>query len=391
MSTAHSIRDERGFTLIELIVAIMIYGIVLAAGIGFVSTQNTMFHRGLDRMTALQNERYALGSLETDIPTLGTDVPTQQPSLVYAGSDVLAFSADYASNIPNDIFASYIDPGAPNGQVTAPDPSITIPNTAFSWPDTLYTSTAGARSPAELLIFWFAPDSATTRTDDYVLYRQVNDGTPEPLARNILALSDSTPFFSYMRRVDFPSAPATLVSIPDDSLPIVHTSILHRVPADTAASARADSIRAVRVSFRSTNGLSGQNERIVAASRMIDMPNAGFSLMQTCGDEPIMGDTLGAALVDLGGGNYAARLTWNAAVDETSGEQDVARYVIYRQTLPIGTDWGDPFLSIPAGLPNYQHDDQTVQSGQTYEYAIAAQDCTPMLSSLEESGLVVVP
>ena len=381
---------EGGFTLVEMIIAIMIYGIVLAAGIGFVAMQNTLFHRGLDRMTALQNLRYALNSMETDIPTLGTNVPTVQPSLVYAGPTVLAFTGDYASNVANDVFASYIDLAAPNGQVTVPNPTVTIPTTSYTWPDTLYLTTAGTRSPAELLVYWFDLDTTTTRTDDYVLYRQVNDYAPEPLARNILASPDTTPFFQYLRRIDYASAASAVAMIPDASLPITHSSTFHRVAADTAASALADSIRAVRVTFRSTNGLEGDAERIVSASRMIDMPNAGFTLMQTCGDEPIMGDTLGASIVDLGGGDYVARLIWNAAVDETAGEQDVARYVIYKQATPIGTDWGDPYLSIPAGLPDYTFDDGLITNGMTYQYALSAQDCTPMLSPLETSPLVVV-
>lgn len=379
-----------GFTLVELVVAVSIYGIVLAAGIGFVAKQNTMFARGLDEMASLQNLRYAMNSLETDIPTLGTNVPTIQPSLVYADDDVLAFSGDYASNVANDVFASYIDLGAPNGQVTAPSPSITLPNSAVTWPDTLYLGTAGTRSPAELLVYWFAADSTTSRTDDYVLFRQINAGTPEPVARDLLK-SGTTPFFSYMRRIDYASAASALDTVPQASLPIEHTSVYHRVAADTAASALADSIRAVRVTFRSTNGLSGSNERIVAASRLIAMPNAGYELLRTCGDEPIMGTSLGATPIDLGGGNYAARLTWAAAVDETAGELDVARYVLYRQALPITSDWGDPYLSIPAGLANYQYDDPAVTSGVSYVYAIAAQDCTPLLSTLEQSPTVIVP
>lgn len=379
-----------GYTLIELLIAVSIYGIILAAGISFVAKQNTMFHRGLDRMSALQNLRYALSSLETDIPTVGTNVPTVQPHLIYADDDVIAFTGDYATNIANDVFASYIDLGAPTGQVTVPSPSITIPNSSVTWPDTLYLSSAGTRSPAELLMFWFTPDSTTTRSDDYVLFRQVNDGAPEAVARNLLK-SGTTPFFSYMRRIDFASAASALDSVPSSSLPIHHTSTFHRVPADTAGSALADSIRAVRVTFQSTNGLSGANERIVSASRMIAMPNAGFELLQTCGDEPILGDSLGAALVDMGGGSYVSRLTWTAAIDETAGELDVARYVIYRQALPVTSDWGDPYRSVPAGLPNYQFDDSGVVSGETYVYALAAQDCTPMLSSLELSGPVIIP
>ncbi len=385
-----AMRNESGFTLIEMIVAIMIYGIVFAIGIGFVASQNNLFHRGLDRMTALQNMRYALSSLETDIPSLGTNVPTVQPSLVYAGSNIIAFTGDYASNVANDVFAAYIDLGAPNGQVTAPDPSITLPTTAYSWPDTLYLSSAGTRSPAELLMYWFEADTTTARSDDFVLFRQINSASPEPLARNLLR-EDTLPFFQYFRRRDPATAASTLEEVANSALPIIHTSTFHRVSADTAASALADSIRAVRVRFRSTNGLTGSNERIVSARRLIAMPNAGFELMRTCGDEPILGDTLGAVLFDLGGGNFVSRLTWNAATDETMGERDVARYVVYRQAVPIGTDWGDPLVSIPAGLANYQYDDAAVTSGEIYQYAIAAQDCTPLLSTLESSPLVIIP
>ena len=384
-------RDQGGFTIIELVISIMVFGIVLAGAIGFVAQQSTLFHRGLDRMTALQNLRYALGSLETDIPTLGTNVPTEQPSLVYADDDVIAFTGDYASNIPNDVFATFLDLGAPDGQVSAPMPSLTIPNSSYTWPDTLYQNSAGTRSPAELLMFWFVLDVTTVRADDYVLFRQVNSATPEPLARNLLTASDGTPFFSYMRRLDAASAPSSLIDLPDSALPVAHTSTFHRVPADTAASALADSIRAVRVSLRSTNGLSGENERIVEASRLFAMPNSGSTLLQTCGDEPMLGDTLGAAIEPDSVGGYVARLTWNAAIDETAGERDVSRYVIYRQSLPMSPDWGDPYLSIPAGLLTYQYDDQAIVSGESYIYALAAQDCTPMLSTLEQSGFVIVP
>jgi prepilin-type N-terminal cleavage/methylation domain-containing protein len=382
--------DEGGFTLVELIISIMIFGIVLAAGIGFVATQNRMFQRGLDRMTALQNLRYALNSLETDLPTLGTNVPASQPSLVYASGTAIAFSADYASNVANDIFASYIDLGAPNGQVTVPNPTITIPTSAFNWPTTTYLNTSGTRSPAELLIYWFAADGTTTRNDDYVLWRQINNAAPEPVARNILQ-NGTTPFFSYLERNDFVNAASNLTAVPAAALPLRHTSTFHRVSADTAASARSDSVRAVEVTFRSTNGLTGINERIVAASRMIALPNAGFELLRTCGDEPILGGALGAAVVDLGGGVWAVRLTWNAATDETAGERDVARYVIYRQATPITADWGDPYMSIPAGFATYQQDDPGVAPATTYRYAISAQDCTPMLSTLVQSPLVTIP
>ena len=57
------------------------------------------------------------------------------------------------------------------------------------------------------------------------------------------------------------------------------------------------------------------------------------------------------------------------------------RYVIYRRGVPNTGLWGDPMLSIPAGLDTYQYDDATVEVDSTYQYVHAAQDCTPSLSS----------
>ncbi|GMV04548.1 MAG: hypothetical protein AMXMBFR53_08280 [Gemmatimonadota bacterium] len=385
------IRDERGMTLIEVVIATLIYGIVLAAAIGFAARQNTAFHRGLDVMRALQNGRYALTTLETDLITLGTNLPGAQPGLAVADVDVIAFNADYASNIANDVFASYIDPDAPTGQVTALRSAISVPNTGFTYPDTFYLTTAGTASPGETILFWFTPDTSTTRSDDYALYRQVNNAEAEMVSRYLLPASDGTPFFRYFQRKDFPSQASIIDSIAASRLPIRHKAKVHMSPADTGTSALTDSIRAVRVSFRASNGLEGDDERTVEVSRVIAFPNSGLGTFSTCGDEPILGTGLGRALVDMGGGKWGVRLTWAPATDETGGEQDVARYVIYRQENIIGSDWGDPYLSVPAGQTAYEFLDEAVASGRTYQYALSAQDCTPTLSELAPSALVIVP
>src|SRR5690606_17191148 len=125
--------------------------------------------------------RYAVGALETDLTTAGTNVPAGQPPVVFAGDDAFAFTADYTSNVVGDVSAVYIDPSAPSGLVAAPRSGVTIPNAGWSWPDTTYEQ-SGVNSPAELIVFWFAPDSTTDRSDDYRLYRQVNSGSPELVA-----------------------------------------------------------------------------------------------------------------------------------------------------------------------------------------------------------------
>lgn len=375
-------------TLIEVIIAILIYGIVVSAAIGFAAKQNTAFHRGMDIMRSLQNGRYALQAMENDLITLGTNTPAAQPGLVYAGPNVIAFNADYASNVANDVFASYVDVDAPTGQVTALRSAITIPGSTFQYPDTVYTTTAGTASPAETIIFAFEEDTTTSRTDDYALFRIVNSAAPELVARYLLPASDGSPFLRYFQRKEFKSEAARIDSIADSSLPLRHWATIHGSPEDTSTSALTDSIRAVRVSFRASNGLEGSEERIVEVSRVITLPNAGFGVFATCGDEPILGTTLTGVAVSLSGGKRGVQLNWGAATDESGGESDVARYVLYRQEVVITTDWGDPYLSIPAGQSTYQYIDENVEIGKLYQYALAAQDCTPQLSQLTSSALI---
>ena len=165
--------------------------------------------------------------------------------------------------------------------------------------------------------------------------------------------------------------------------------MLHGSATDTANSARGDSIRAVRVSFRSTNGRPGAAEWFADVSRIIDLPSAGFGIKMTCGDEPILGSPLNLQVVTPDG-TPMVRLDWLPATDESVGEKDVIRYVLYRRDIPNSGDWGDPFLSIPAGAAGYTYDDATVEVGNTYQYAHAAQDCTPSLSPLSQTQQITV-
>jgi hypothetical protein len=80
-------------------------------------------------------------------------------------------------------------------------------------------------------------------------------------------------------------------------------------------------------------------------------------------------------------------VTFAAATDEASGEKDVARYIIWRRVTG-SADWGDPYESIPAGLTSYTYNDMVVDSNTSYQYGLAAQDCTPKLSSLRVSSAI---
>ncbi|MFO7259823.1 MAG: prepilin-type N-terminal cleavage/methylation domain-containing protein [bacterium] len=372
--------NRRGFTIIELMVAIAIFAIVLGAGLQLLGAQSRGMARGADRVGATQNLQYAASILTRDLRTIGTSVPAGQPFLVYADSEVVAFNADYATNLVGDPSAVYYDPDAPPGSVMALTPAnqITIPRSSFTYPRTTYTLPDGSNSPAELIIFYFQPDVTTPRPDDYVLMRQVNDRPPEVVARNLVRSPDGRPFFQYFRLVSTSSG-IRVDSVLPNALPLAHSALVHGSPADVGPAAVIDSIRGVRISIGAAEDRPGASPAVHSVSRIVWLRNAGLAQLKICGSEPIFGSIVTAAVIDNGGAP-AVELTWTPAVDEFAGEQDVIRYVVWRRKVGE-PEWGDPYRSVPGGVDLYVQIDEDVEPGATYEYAVAAQDCTPTLSS----------
>jgi prepilin-type N-terminal cleavage/methylation domain-containing protein len=390
--TYGSTADRRGMTLLEMLVALVVFGVVVGGAFSFLRYQSEGYRFGSEQMDALQNLRFAANALELDLRTAGSNVPDEQPYIIYAGTDVVAFNADYATNVENDVWAVYYDRDAPAGAVMALTKArqITIPTTSFVYPDTSYHALGGlTNSPAETIVFYFELDATTSRTDDYVLYRKLNSDPAELVSHNLLQ-TPGEPFFQYYWIRNPPSAPTRIEEVPAGVLPLRHSVPIHGSTADTGAAARVDSLRGVRVNFTATNGKTGTEERQRAISRLVRLPNAGLAVKRSCGDEPILGVPLTAVGVTLGTGDPAVNLTWTQAVDEAGGESDVTRYVIWRRQA-AQPEWGEPYLSIPSGQTNYSYQDLNVISGEQYYYAMAAQDCTPTLSEQDVSSLVMVP
>ncbi|OLB08658.1 MAG: hypothetical protein AUH06_02000 [Gemmatimonadetes bacterium 13_2_20CM_69_27] len=382
-------RPAAGFTLVELLVALVVFSAVMAGTLGFLRSQGRAMSLGSDRMNAVQNLQFALSTIEQRLRAAGANLPGAQPAIIYAGRNVVAFNADYATNVPNDPFAIYYDPDVPAGAVTALTKAqrITLPLTTVGYPDTSYT-TGGINSPAETMIFFVAPDSTTARGDDYILFEQVNGGPPDMVSRNIIG-SPTTVYFDYYRLASV-AGTLSIDSLPAARLPLVHTVPIHLAPADTGAAAVIDSIRGIRVTFTVTNGLSGAAERRYTLVRFMELPNIGIASRRTCGDAPILGTALTASSITQTDGTPAVRLAWNAATDEYAGEKDVVQYVIWRKRITDLT-WGTPYLSLPAGSPTYLYDDAAVTSGATYQYQLAAADCTPSSSPTTTSAAVTIP
>ena len=142
--------------------------------------------------------------------------------------------------------------------------------------------------------------------------------------------------------------------------------------------AEIDRIRGVRVNLTATDGTTGATERRRSVSRVILLPNAGVTRLESCGEVPQLGVAF-TATPSAFGVPPTITLRWGAATDETAGEKDVMRYIVWKRVAGAA-EWGPPFVSISSGLPDYVYLDDQVVSGTTYQYAIAAQDCTPSQS-----------
>lgn len=381
-----SLSNRAGMTLIEILFGVAIMGIVSATAISFVRQQELAFSLGSGKMNALQNYRFATETIERNLRTAGSGITSGQPFIVYADTSTLAINANYTSNDPSDVFAVYVDPSAPSGEVGSLTAArrITIPGSSFNYPAVSYMEGA-VSSPAETIIFYFSRDTTSARTDDFTLFRQVNDLPAEPVARGLLRIG-SEPFFTYQELITGDTIVPRTQWIPRGSLPLRHNVNQHLSPADTGSLARIDRIRSVQVAFASVASVPGMPEQQRPLRRMIRMPNAGQRSLRTCGENPLFTSAVSAAQE---AGEARVLVSWQPAFDETSGEADVVRYAIYRREPP-STDWGEPFFSIPAGLGSYQYFDDAVVADVSYQYAVAAQDCTPSMSPLRASATVNV-
>jgi len=338
-------RNQRGMSLLEVIVALVIMGVVMGAAMNFFIGQSRSLRRGTSDVTMLQNLRFGADLLNQHFRSVGANVLSGQPPIIYVDQNVFSFNADYASNTPPDTngiyYSIYFTPKAPNSEVDAISTAnqITIPGTGIQYPQADYQLAPGIMGPAEMITFWFAPDTETARTDDYVLFRQVNNSPPEAVVRNIL--QDTVPFFQFMYLRDS-SSHLSVDTVPASSMPLEYD-----VVSDTLKNRMLANLRAVRVSYVITNGLTGTAERTRPMSLVAPFPNMEDRQLSTCGNNPV---DMAAPVVTLDADGISTDLSFTADGDETSGERDIVNYVLWRR--PQGSlDWGTPFVSIPAGNP----------------------------------------
>ena len=87
----------------------------------------------------------------------------------------------------------------------------------------------------------------------------------------------------------------------------------------------------------------------------------------------------------------SSAITWPRSAAETAGETDLLQYNIYRR-LSTEPAFGSAQYSVPvAGTATYTQSDGAVISGNTYVYAVTAQDCSPSESGTLTTASVTIP
>ena len=230
-------------------------------------------------------------------------------------------------------------------------------------------------SMAETISYWASIDSTAGASDHYVVFRRVNDGPVTVVARGIKVPAGQA-MFQYKRV----KANGSIDSVATASLPIYWNS----------ASGLADSIRTVTMSVRGVfKGYDLQNksktwERNV--STQTNMPNVGLAQRNSCGDLPLNPGTPTATLVFVAGILDHVSVSFAKSNDETSGEKDVERYAIFRRE--VGNPWDEPVAVVGKSGGPYTFDDFDLQPGLSFEYGVAAQDCSPANSTILGSAAV---
>ena len=102
---------NRGFTLVEVAVALVILAAVSLISYKMLSRSQSAFRSQRDQVESQQNARLAMQSITSDLRQISFGKDATQPSVVYAGIDSIVFVADLFDTIPGaEVVAIHLTP-----------------------------------------------------------------------------------------------------------------------------------------------------------------------------------------------------------------------------------------------------------------------------------------
>jgi prepilin-type N-terminal cleavage/methylation domain-containing protein len=371
-------RSRRGFTLAEVLLALTIMLMVMAAAVKFFRFQVRAIEGGTGRLEAVQNLRYVQNVIDRELRLAGGI--SGQPLLVMAHPMAVTFNVNLVSRVADDKGAVYFNPDADSlgteGFELARARALPIVSKVYPGQD--YLDETGNRTTAETISYFLRADAASGRNDIYSLFRRINDRDSTVVARNIQVPTDTVYFFRYWRT----DATGTLSAIPNASLPIYWD----------AANRAADSVRVVDMRINSWYRDTRMNKDVIRSiETSTKLLNAGLLQQTVCGTAPLPARNVVATLVLDGSGNPThVSITWDNSLEEANGERDVALYMIQRRATGSTGAWTTLSNSPANNSASYSFDDRDLVSG-SWTWSVVAQDCSPANSAPAMSASVTIP
>jgi type II secretory pathway pseudopilin PulG len=373
-----------GFTLIEMMMAVLLTLLVFGVTIPFFRAQTRALEGGAGRLDAMQNAHFAQSAIDRELRLAGG--ATGQPIIVQAAPFAITFNADLVTAQTNDPDATYYNPNADSLAVESwlPARAKALPTSNVVYPTVEYFDGNSFQSHAETISYFLYLDPTTGRNDLYTLFRRVNDRDSTVIARNMWIPPDTNYFFKYSRT----DSAGNIVSIPQGSLPVYWNT----------AGDWADSVRLVQMRIA---GLYHDVQKNVDIKKTIyhstRLLNAGMLKQNICGAAPLPPGTVSATQLDTLGNTWGGapmpisevRVVFNASPEEAGGAKDVASYVIER-TMQGTSNWQVLGNMVAHGQASYTYDDFTLQSGH-WVYGVVAVDCSPSYSTVSQSSAVNNP
>ena len=375
-------RARAGFTLIEMMMAVLLTMLVFAITIPFFRNQTRALDGGAGRLDAMQNARYAQSAIDRELRLAGG--APGQPIIVQAAPFAVTFNVDLVTTATNDPDATYYNPAADPLSVDSwlPAAAKQLPTSNVVYPTVEYFDGNGFQSHAETISYFLYLDASSGRNDLYTLFRRVNDRDSTVVAHNMWIPTDTNYFFQYSRT----DSAGNIVSIPQASLPIYWNT----------AGNWADSVRLVqmRISglYRDVQKAKDVTRTVYHSTRLL---NAGLLKQNICGVAPQPpGTVIATQLNNLGnpwvsGPISEVRVAYNASPEEAGGEKDVASYVIER-TIQGTSNWEVLGNMVAHGYASSTYDDFTFMTG-IWVYGVVAVDCSPLYSTVSQSPAIINP
>lgn len=373
-------RPRAGFSMIEMIFAVSITVLVFSIAIPFFRAQTRAMDAGAGKLDAFQSARYAVARIESDLRFAGGEVG--QPVILQAAPFAISFNANRQGRTPTtDPNASYWDATLDTltTQSWMVSRATALRNSGKVYPTKAYTTPNGTTSLAETIQYFLHADTSGGRTNQYVLYRRINDRDSTLVTRNLYVASDSSFFFRYYTT----NAAGATTAVASSSTPIYWDDSL----------SRDDSVSAVQI--RATGVYYDAKARINVYRQLyatVKLRNAFKLLPLSCSAVPATPAALTVTVETApAGAKLDVRLDWTGVAGDSTAPRDVRQYILYRR-LNGATTW-TPIGSKPArGASNYRYLDFALPvAAGTYQYGLAARDCSALSAVRTGSATVTFP